>query len=71
MALFGSQENATDGLEKTYDSAATLASSRCGSDFIYTHSAIASSSALPLVGDMPGWTVVFTLGAVLVGLGLV
>jgi hypothetical protein len=70
MALFGAQLNQTGGLEKTYNNAAILASSKCGSDYVYTHSAIASSSALPWVGDKPPsvWTVVFTLGAVLMGL---
>lgn len=70
MALFGSQINDTSGLEKAYDAAVTLASSKCGSGYVYTHSAIASSSALPCAGDMPpsGWTVVFTLGALLMGM---
>lgn len=71
MALFGAQLNTTDSLEGTYNAAASLASSKCGSDYVYiTHAAIASSSALPWVGDRPpsGWTVVFTLGALLMGL---
>jgi hypothetical protein len=70
MALFGSQVNETTGLEKTYNAAAILASSKCGSDYVYTHSAIATSSALPWVGDkLPfRWTVVFTLCAFLIGL---
>jgi hypothetical protein len=70
MALFGAQLNTTDGLEETYNAAAVLASSKCGSGYVYTHSAIASSSALPWVGERPpsGWTVVFTLGALLMGL---
>jgi hypothetical protein len=70
MALFGSQVNETTGLEKTYNAAAILASSKCGSDYVYTHSAIATSSALPWVGDKPPfrWTVVFTLCAFLIGL---
>jgi hypothetical protein len=46
MALFGSQVNNSTGLEKTYNAAAVLASSKCGSGYVYTHSAIASSSAL-------------------------
>ena len=70
MALFGSQVNETTGLEKTYNAAAILASSKCGSGYVYTHSAIASSSALPWVGDGPPFrlTAVFTLCALLIGL---
>jgi hypothetical protein len=70
MALFGSQANETTGLEETYSAAAIMASSKCGSDYIYTHSAIATSSALPWIGDMPPfhWTVVFTLCTFLIGL---
>jgi len=50
--------------------AAILASSKCGSDYVYTHSAIAKSSALPWIGDKPPfrWAVVFTLCAFLNGL---
>ena len=70
MALFGSQVNETTGLEDTYSAAAFLASSKCGSDYIHTLSAIATSSALPWIGDKPSfrWTVVFTLCTFLVGL---
>lgn len=70
MDLFGAQTNETSSLENTYKAAAILASSKCGSDYVYTHSAIATSSALPWVGDKPpfGWIVVFSLCAFLVGL---
>jgi hypothetical protein len=70
MALFGSQSNETTGLETTYNAAANLASSKCGSDYVYTHSAIAKSSALPLVGERSPfcWTVVLTSCAFLIGL---
>jgi len=70
MALFGSQMNDTTGLEKTYNAAAILASSKCGSGYVYTHSAIASSSALPWVGDKPPvrWTAVFAACAFFIGL---
>lgn len=69
MALFGSQVNKTTGLEKTYNAAAILASSKCGSDYVYTHSAIATSSALPWVGDNPSFrrAVVFILCAFFIG----
>lgn len=69
MALFGSQINDTIGLEQPYNAAVTLASSKCGSDYVGARSAIASSSALPCAGDtLPsGWTVAFTLGALLMG----
>ncbi len=69
MALFGSQVNETTGLEDTYSAAAILASSKCGSDYIHTHSAIATSSAFPWIGDKPSfrWAVVFTLCTFLVG----
>ncbi|KAH9962965.1 hypothetical protein BC827DRAFT_1196186 [Russula dissimulans] len=67
MALFRSQENVTDGLKQTYNAAARLASSKCGSTYV---SAIATSSASPWFGDTPpsGWTFVFTLGLLLIGL---
>jgi hypothetical protein len=70
MALFGSQVNETSGFEETYSAAAIMASSKCGSDYIYTHSAIATSSALPWITDMLPfrWTVVLTLCASLTGL---
>jgi len=70
MALFGSQVNQTTGLEKTYNAAAILASSKCGSDYVHTTSAIATSSALPWVGGKSPfrWAVVFTLCAFLIGL---
>jgi type IV secretory pathway VirB6-like protein len=68
MALFGSQVNITDGLEKTYNAAANQASSKCGADYVHTHSAIASSSALSWVGDRPSGWMMFTLGALLMGL---
>lgn len=69
MALFGSQINDTSGLEKPYNAAVTLASSKCGSDYVGARSAIASSSAIPWAVDTPpsGWAVVFTLGALLMG----
>lgn len=68
MALFGSQVNETTNFEETYSAAAIMASTKCGSDYIYTHSAISKSSALPWVGDMLPfrWTVVFTLCAFLI-----
>jgi len=67
MALFGSQVNVTDGLEHTYDPAARLASSKCGSNYV---SAIASSSASPWFGDTSPfvWIFVFTLGVLPMGL---
>jgi hypothetical protein len=70
MALFASQMNETTGLENTYNAAATLASSACGSGYVYTHSTIATSSALPWVGDKPPfrWAVLFMLCAFLIGL---
>jgi len=70
MAIFGSQVNETSGLEKTYNTAAILASSKCGSNYVYTRPANATSSALPWVGDMPPfrWAVVFTLCSFLIGL---
>jgi len=69
MGLYGSQANVTDGLQRTYNAAARLASSKCGSSYV---SAIASSSASHWFGDTPpsGWTFVFTLGVLLMGLVL-
>lgn len=70
MAIFGTQVNETSGLEKTYNAAAILASSKCGSNYVYTRPANATSSALPWVGDKPSfrWTVVFMLCSFLIGL---
>jgi hypothetical protein len=71
MALFAANTSDTEGLQKTYNSAAYYASSKCGSTYVYTQSAITpSSSALPWFGDRPpiGWTIVMTLGVLLMGL---
>jgi hypothetical protein len=70
MSLFGSQSNQSDGLKSTYNSAAKLASSKCGSTYVYTQSAIASSSALRWIGDHPptSWTLALALCVLFMGL---
>ncbi|KAI9509290.1 hypothetical protein F5148DRAFT_1148376 [Russula earlei] len=70
MAIFASNVNQTNGLEQTYNDAARLASSKCGSSYVYTQSAIASSSSAALwIGDTATvWTLVFTLCVLFVGL---
>ncbi|KAH9979744.1 hypothetical protein BJV74DRAFT_981875 [Russula compacta] len=72
MALFGEQANQTDGLEQTYSAAEDLATSKCGPTYAHTQSALASSSALPWIGDKPPpgltLTLMFTLCGVLMGL---
>ena len=71
MALFAANTSDTEGLKKTYNSAAYFASSKCGSTYVYTQSAsTSSSSALPWFGDRPPtpWMIVMTLGVLLMGL---
>lgn len=71
MALFAANTSDTEGLKKTYSSAAYFASSKCGSTYVWTQSASTpSSSALPWFGDRPstGWMIVMTLGVLLMGL---
>jgi len=71
MALFAANTSDTEGLKKTYNSAAYFASSKCGSTYVYTQSASTpSSSALPWFGDRPltPWMIVMTLGVLLMGL---
>jgi len=71
MALFAANASDMEGLEKTYNSAAYFAASKCGSTYVYTQSAItSSSSALPWFWSRPptGWTTVMTLCVLLMGL---
>jgi hypothetical protein len=69
LNLFGSQLNQTDSFKSTYNSAAKLASSKCGSTYVFTQSAIASS-ALRWVGDHPptSWTPAVALCILFMGL---
>jgi hypothetical protein len=70
MGLFGSQSNQVDGLKNTYNAAAKLASSKCGSTYVYTQSVIASSSALQWIGAHPptSWTLALALCVLFIGL---
>lgn len=70
MALFGTVAGSIDGLKQTYNSAADLASSKCGSSYIHSQSNLSSSSAMSWIGDTttPRWTVLVVLCASLVGL---
>lgn len=67
MNLFEKAAGSTDGLKQTYNRAAALTSSQCGSNYL---SKVPSSSAVRWIGDaaVPRWTVLVILCATLVGL---
>jgi hypothetical protein len=64
MNLFEQAVGSTDGLKQTYNSAAALTSSVCGSSYL---SNVSSSSAVRWIGDaaVPRWTVLVILCATL------
>ncbi|KAI0301637.1 hypothetical protein B0F90DRAFT_323726 [Multifurca ochricompacta] len=77
MALFAMQVDQIDGLKLTYTAAADLASSKCGSSYVHSQSALSSSSSssssslvMPWISDksMLWWTAGVMMCALLVEL---